>query len=123
MEGIVAPHRRKKGGRRSMSTSITASMLYDLVQCPQRVAMDLFEDPAHRDPENPFVQLLWEKGHAFERETIEGLRIPFTDLHAHSGVERQRLTLEALRRGDPLIYGGGGPGGRLTSGPHTSAQE
>lgn len=89
-----------------MSTSITASMLYDLVQCPQRVAMDLFEDPAHRDPENPFVQLLWEKGHAFERETIEGLRIPYTDLHAHSGAERQRLTLEAMRRGDPLIYGG-----------------
>jgi predicted RecB family nuclease len=89
-----------------MSTSITASMLYDMVQCPQRVAMDLFEDLSRRDPENPFVQLLWEKGHTFERETIEGLNIPFTDLHAHVGGERLRLTLEAMRRGDPLIYGG-----------------
>jgi uncharacterized protein len=68
--------------------------------------MDLFEDPAHRDAENPFVQLLWEKGNAFEQETITSLNIPFTDLHFHSGAERQRLTLEAIRRGDPLIYGG-----------------
>lgn len=81
-------------------------MLYDLVQCPRRVAMDLFEDPARRDPENPFVQLLWEKGHAFERETIQSLKVPFTDLHFHRGEERQHLTLEAMRRGDPLIYGG-----------------
>jgi len=88
------------------STPITASMLYDLVQCPRRVAMDLFEDPARRDPENPFVQLLWEKGQTFERETIEALNIPFTDLQFQGGAEKQRLTLEAMRRGDPLIYGG-----------------
>ena len=87
-------------------TPITASMLYDLVQCPRRVSMDLFGDSGRKDPENPFLQLLWEKGHAFERETIEALNIPFTDLHTHSGAERQRLTLEAIRRHDPLIYGG-----------------
>lgn len=86
--------------------TITASMLYNLTQCPRRVAMDLFEDPAQRDPENPFVELLWEKGNAFEQETIEGLHVPFTDLHGHSSAERQRLTLEAMRRGDQLIYGG-----------------
>ena len=89
-----------------MSTPITASMLYDLVQCPRRVALDLFGDRGQRDPENPFVELLWEKGHAFEKETIEALRIPFTDLQDYSGAERQRLTLEAMRRGDPLIYRG-----------------
>lgn len=88
------------------STPITASMLYDLVQCPQRVAMDLFENPSRRDPENPFVELLWEKGNAFEQETIERLKIPFTDLHTHDGAERQRLTVEAMYRGDALIYGG-----------------
>jgi len=32
--------------------------------------MDLFGDPARRDPENPFVKLLWEKGHTFEKETV-----------------------------------------------------
>jgi len=53
-----------------MKTSITASMLYDFVQCPHRVTMDLFEDFTKRDPINPFVQLLWEKGNAFEQEVI-----------------------------------------------------
>jgi len=57
-----------------MKTSITASMLYDLVQCPYRVTMDLFEDFTKRDPINRFVQLLWEKGNAFEQEVIEGLQ-------------------------------------------------
>lgn len=89
-----------------MKTLITASMLYDLVQCPRRLAMDLFEDPVRRDPENPFVQLLWEKGHAFERETIDGLKIPFTDLQPYKDEEKGRMTLEAMRRGDALIYGG-----------------
>jgi predicted RecB family nuclease len=89
-----------------MSMLITASMLYDLVRCPQRLALDIFEDPARRDPVNPFVQLLWEKGHAFERETIESIELPFTDLKSFSGAERERLTLEAMRQGDPLIYGG-----------------
>jgi predicted RecB family nuclease len=85
---------------------ITASMLYDLVQCSQRLALDIFEDPSRRDPVNPFVQLLWEKGHAFERETVEGINIPFTDLQYFSGAEKERLTLDAMRRGDGLIYGG-----------------
>jgi hypothetical protein len=44
--------------------SITAAMLYVLVQCPHRPAMDLFGDPKLRDKINPFVQLLWEKGSA-----------------------------------------------------------
>ena len=50
-----------------MVTSVTASMLYDLVACPHRVTMDLFADPAQRDEPNPFVQLLWEKGSLRER--------------------------------------------------------
>jgi hypothetical protein len=32
-----------------MSIQITASMLYNLVQCPKRVDLDLFGDPALRD--------------------------------------------------------------------------
>ena len=34
--------------------------------------MDLFEDPAKRDPINPFVQMLWEKGSLYEEEVIDG---------------------------------------------------
>ncbi|MGH8656256.1 MAG: ribonuclease H-like domain-containing protein [Gammaproteobacteria bacterium] len=33
-----------------MPTSITASILYNLVACPHRVTMDAFADLAERDP-------------------------------------------------------------------------
>ena len=89
-----------------MKTEITASMLYDLVQCPHRVTMDRFEDPAKRDPINPFVQLLWEKGNAFEQEVIEGLQVPFENLKPLSDQEKEQRTKEAMARGEDLIYGG-----------------
>ena len=55
-----------------MKSTIAASMLYDLVQCPHRVTMDLFGDFTKRDPITPFVKLLWERGNAFEQEVIIG---------------------------------------------------
>jgi len=85
---------------------ITASILYDLVNCPQRVALDAFGDPAERDEPNSFVQLLWERGAVFESETIAKLKQPFLDLSSFEGKEKQRLTLEAMQRGEPLIYSG-----------------
>ena len=89
-----------------VSKPITAAILYNLVQCPHRVSMDLFGDPDLRDPINPFVQLLWERGNAFEQEVIEGLDLPFTNLHTYYGDEKERFTLEAMERGDHLIYSG-----------------
>jgi uncharacterized protein len=89
-----------------MTIPITASMLYDYVQCPHRVYLDLFSDPDRRDPISAFVQLLWERGSAFEQETIERLQIPFENLRAYSAEENERLTFEAMKRGDSLIYGG-----------------
>jgi len=89
-----------------MSPSITASILYDLVQCPHRVYMDHFEDPAKRDPTNPFVELLWEWGSAFEKGVIENLSIPFENLFNLSGPEKEQQTLSAMKRGDHLIYSG-----------------
>lgn len=88
-----------------MKAPVTASMLYDLVACPHRVTMDLFGDPARRDEPNPFIQLLWEKGSLFENEVIGALEIPFLDLSHYAGEEKERLTLEAIERGEPLIYG------------------
>lgn len=85
---------------------ITASMLYDLVSCPHRVTMDLFADPADRDEISPFVQLLWERGFAHEQTVMAGLGVPFLDLSTFSGDRKERLTLEAMDRGEPLIYGG-----------------
>jgi len=81
-------------------------MLYNLVQCPERVALDLFGDSSAMEPVSNFVELLWEKGQLFERETIRALSIPFTDLKASPDEERERLTSEAMARGEPLIYGG-----------------
>ena len=89
-----------------MTAPVTASMLYDLVSCPHRVAMDLFANPSERDAPNPFIQLLWEKGSLFENQVIEGLDVPFTDLSLEAGDEKERLTLEAMQRGDFLIYSG-----------------
>jgi predicted RecB family nuclease len=86
--------------------TVTASVLYDLVQCPQRVALDAFGDPADRDQINPFVRLLWERGALFERETLAKLNQPFTDLSNTRVNDREQLTLEAMARGDWLIHGG-----------------
>src|SRR6516164_6672091 len=85
---------------------ITASILYNLVECPQRVALDMFGDVARRDEINPFVRLLWERGTLFEQETISKLQIPFVDLSGANEVDRNRLTLDAMSNGEPLIYGG-----------------
>ncbi len=81
-------------------------MLYDLMSCPHRVTMDLFGDPAQRDAPNPFIQLLWKKGSAFEKEIMEGLGVPFTNLSMYAGDDKERLTLAAMQRGDALIYSG-----------------
>lgn len=85
---------------------ITASILYALVECPHRIWLDSMEDPAKRDPVSPFIELLWERGTKFERETIEGLGQPFLDLSALPTVQKERDTLAAMKRGEPLIYGG-----------------
>lgn len=85
---------------------ITASMLYDLVACPHRVSMDLFADPAQRDKVSPFVQLLWDRGAAHEKDVVANIGEPFVDLSTYTGDEKERLTLEAMDRGETLIYGG-----------------
>ena len=92
--------------RAAADVPVTASMLYDLVSCPHRVAMDLFADPSARAAPNAFVQLLWERGSAFEKQVVEALDAPFTDLSALADHDRERLTVAAMQRGDALIYGG-----------------
>jgi uncharacterized protein len=86
--------------------TVTAAILYNLVECPQRVALDAFGEAANRDEINPFVRLLWKRGTLFERETIAKLQLPFLDLSEANEVYREPRTLEAMARGDPLIYGG-----------------
>ena len=100
-----------------MAEMITASMLYAYTTCPHRVHLDLFGDPAERDEINAFVELLWERGHAFERETIEALDIPLLNLRDVPLGEREDLTLRALEHGERLIYGGRISHGRLLGEP------
>jgi predicted RecB family nuclease len=90
----------------TMGTMITASMLYSYSTCPHRVELDLFGDPAERDEISPFVELLWERGHLFEKETIDALAMPFLNLRDVPREQREGMTRRAMARGDDLIYGG-----------------
>jgi len=85
---------------------ITASILYNMVICPQRVALDAFGDSADRDEPNAFVKLLWDRGTLFERETISKLEQHFLDLSETEDEDKEYLTLQAMERGKPLIYSG-----------------
>ena len=89
-----------------MSVPITAAMLYDLVNCSHRVSMDIYGDHSERDSPNAFIQLLWERGTLYEKELISGLTEPFLDLSGYSGDEKERLTSEAIEKGESLIYCG-----------------
>ncbi len=83
---------------------ISASQLYDYSQCPQRVSLDIFGNISERDEPDPFVQLLWESGYDHEDRIVATLNV--CDL---SGIEeglRETETLAAMKRGEPLIYGG-----------------
>lgn len=88
------------------SEMITASMLYNFVQCPHRVTLDLFGSLEERDDVSAFVELLWERGNAFESNMIEDAEEPFLNLKNKPTGEKLRLTSEAMAAGEKLIYGG-----------------
>ena len=93
-------------GELPMNARLTASQLYSHLICPHRVAMDAAGDPALRDEASPFVQLLWERGVAHERELISSLGVPCLDLSSLSGEAKEAATREAIARREPLIYSG-----------------
>lgn len=87
---------------------ITATDLYSFIKCPHRVWRDAFDDQALKDPPNEFVQLLWEKGTAHEREIIaqQKGKVEILDLSGVSREQRFEKTLEAMRKKVPYIYQG-----------------
>ena len=87
-------------------TSINASMLYNLLECPHRTKLDLYEDPGNRDPVSPFVKLLWERGTKYEQEVIAELELDFLDLSPLPSQEKIAATQDAMRNDVPLIYAG-----------------
>jgi len=68
--------------------------------------MDLFHDAVDRDEINPFVELLWEKGNAYEDQVIAALNVSYLNLRIMDAPLRARMTLEAMQRGEEMIYGG-----------------
>jgi predicted RecB family nuclease len=89
-----------------MDAPITASRFYDLIQCPQRLALDLHGDPSAKDPVSAFVEMLWQRGSVFEDEIVRSLGEPFVDLSEGDPVDRERRTRAAIEAGAPLIYQG-----------------
>ena len=89
-----------------MNQKISADMLYNYIQCPHRLYLDLFEDPDKRDPETAFMKLLWERGIDFEKQVIAEMEQPFLDLSGFSGIEKENRTRKALNEGINLIYSG-----------------
>ncbi len=102
---------------------ITGSMLYDLVQCPHRPTMDIHADPKKKNEISAFVKLLWEKGNLHETAIMEGLTKPFLDLSGHDGESREKMTAEAMSRGETLIYGGRISAGDLLGDPDLLRKE
>jgi uncharacterized protein len=85
--------------------TITATQLYNAVQCPHRVALDAHGNPAERDEPNAFIEMLWEQGITHESNVIASIGVT-ADMTVVPENQRQALTLDAMRRGEPLIYGG-----------------
>ncbi|MFT5329985.1 MAG: putative RecB family nuclease [Parasphingorhabdus sp.] len=86
--------------------TITATTLYNYVQCPTRVSLDYFGDPAERDPVDAFIAMLWERGTLYEQEIIQKGDLEYLDLSTAEGDEKERLTLKAMQSRVPLIYSG-----------------
>ena len=85
---------------------ITASKLYDYIQCPHKVWRDVYGPQDEKIQEaNPFVQMLWEKGVNHEEQIIGSIG-EFTDLSAGSLDERFKQTMETIGNKTPLIYQG-----------------
>jgi uncharacterized protein len=85
---------------------LTASQLYSYLACPHRVVLDATGDPVLRDDVSPFVQMLWERGVAHERDLVAALTVPYEDLSALRGQAKETATRAAIARQAPLIYGG-----------------
>ncbi len=85
---------------------ITASILYDYVQCPHKVWRDVYGPQNEKIIEpNPFVELLWRKGIQHEKRVVLTFG-EYLDLSKGTLDERISKTIEALRDEVPLIYQG-----------------
>ncbi len=86
---------------------VTASKLYDYLQCPHKVWRDVHGPQDEKvDEANPFVQMLWEKGVAHEKDIVSRIGGELLDLSSGSLEDRFEKTIQAFKDGTPLIYQG-----------------
>lgn len=87
---------------------ITASHLYNFIQCPHRVWRDAHDNKSLADEPNEFVQMLWEKGTQYEREVIDAMAGSevILDLAVVSVEGRAERTLAAMESKAEWIYHG-----------------
>lgn len=85
---------------------ITASKLYNFIQCEHRVWRDEYGPKEEKIKEtNPFVEMLWDKGVRYEKEVISRMG-EYLDLSEIGFDEAAILTIEAMKKKTPLIYQG-----------------
>jgi len=85
---------------------ITASKLYNFIQCEHRVWRDQYGPKDEIITEtNPFVQMLWDKGVAYEKEVILKMG-EYTDMSGIDFKYAAELTVVAMKKQTPLIYQG-----------------
>lgn len=85
---------------------ITASTLYDYIQCPHRVWRDRYGPQDERIKEtNPFVELLWSRGIQHEKNIITEIGA-FIDISEGTIDERFEKTISEMKKGTDLIHQG-----------------
>lgn len=84
---------------------ITASQLYDHVQCSHRPVLDATRPESERDEISSFIEMLWEQGVEHEAKVLETIGVT-ANLSAVPLDEREAATLDAMARKEPLIYRG-----------------
>ena len=89
-----------------MKQYITASKLYDYLQCPHKVWRDVYgpQDEKSQDS-NPFIELLWNKGVQHEEKILTKIG-DYIDLSEGSLDERFEKTIQAMKNKVPLISQG-----------------
>jgi uncharacterized protein len=91
----------------SITRPISAKDLYNYTKCLYRVYIDANGDPTEKGEVNEFTKLLWDMGLQTERDYLSSLgEKPVTDLSIDHPEEAWEKTLEAMQRGDELIYQG-----------------
>ncbi|MBU0477952.1 MAG: TM0106 family RecB-like putative nuclease [Candidatus Omnitrophica bacterium] len=85
---------------------ITATKLYNYIQCPHRVWRDIYgPQDEKRDEDNLFLQMLWERGVLHEKNIVDKLG-SFKNVTEGTLDERFCATTQAMDAGVELIYQG-----------------